>query len=58
MSWKVKINDRYIVYLHKCSCQNLVIDTKDGKDITNSTKGILLIIEAYNTKNPRGENGN
>lgn len=52
-----KINDRYIVYLHDlANNQNIVIDTKDDTDITNTKKGQECIIVAYCTKNPRWKN--
>lgn len=50
---KYMIDDRYAVYLYKCQSQNCVIDTQTDKDITATDKGQLLIIEAYNCKNPR-----
>ena len=50
---KYMIDNRYAVYLHKCQNQNCVIDTMTDKDITATDKGLLLVIEAYNCKNPR-----
>ena len=52
-SCKYSINDRYIVYLNKCSVLNIVTDGSSNKDITNTNKGCELICAAYNFKNAR-----
>lgn len=49
---KYLVDNRYAVYLHKCTNQNSVHDTTTDTDITGSNKALKMIIACYNVKNP------
>lgn len=57
-SRKYCIDGRYLVYLHDCSNQNLVIDQRTQRNITNTIEGLRRIVTAYNFKREMEENQN